>query len=168
MRTTEPGNGEDARPRIGVAALVFDHEQRLLLIRRATLPSQGFWSIPGGKQETGETLVTACMREVFEETGLKIVLGPIVAVVERIDDRFHYVIIDFLAKPKHFDCLGLTPSGDVSDARWVEIQNLAEYELVEGLEAIIQVAIASQEYAGGLKSTRPDATDFVADLVKVL
>ncbi|MGH8557038.1 MAG: NUDIX hydrolase [Methylococcales bacterium] len=153
-------------PRIGVAALVFDPDRKLLLIKRATPPAKGLWSIPGGKQEAGETLVEACLREVFEETGLAITLGPVVAVVERMRNEFHYVIIDFLASTKKSSPFTVRPSGDVSDARWVETNNLSEYELVEGLARIIHISreLRLDKASGGLQRTGQSRSDFVAQL----
>ncbi|MGH8474225.1 MAG: NUDIX hydrolase [Methylococcales bacterium] len=152
-------------PRIGVAALVFDPDRRILLIRRRTPPARGLWSIPGGKQKAGETLVEACCREVLEETGLEITLGPIVAVVERIESEFHYVIIDFLASPKSRGPLTLHAADDVSDVRWVETGDLAQYEIVEGLAAIIHVArelSLGKAPDSGLRHRGNNCSDFVA------
>nr|MCS5566271.1 NUDIX domain-containing protein [Methylococcales bacterium] len=93
-QTTDP---IDILPRVGVGAVVFDQQGRVLLVKRNSPPKLGYWTVPGGKQESKETLVQACTREVLEETGLSITVGPVVAVVERMQGIFHYVIIDFLA-----------------------------------------------------------------------
>jgi len=57
------------RPLILVAgvALVFDEQERLLLIRRADTDE---WAAPGGLMEIGETIEETARREVFEETGV--------------------------------------------------------------------------------------------------
>jgi 8-oxo-dGTP diphosphatase len=152
------------QPRIGVGAIISDPEGRLLLIKRGTPPARGRWSIPGGKQETGETLVQACLREVLEETGLAVTLGPIVAVVERIQESFHYVIIDFLATPKPAGPFTLRPAGDVSDARWVYQSELRKYDLVQGLEEILLIShtLSTNGPRGGLRGTDWSQSDFVA------
>ncbi|MGR9105998.1 MAG: NUDIX hydrolase [Gammaproteobacteria bacterium] len=151
-------------PQIGVGAIVFGPDGRLLLIKRGTAPCRGLWSIPGGKQEAGETLVEACLREVLEETGLAIVLGPIVAVVERIQDGFHYVIVDFLAAVANGSSWIVRPDGDVSEARWVGLDELPDYDLVEGLADIIHRSrpIALGGATGGLRDTSRNHADFVA------
>jgi 8-oxo-dGTP diphosphatase len=127
-------------PAIGVGAVLLDKQNRVLLIKRGTAPAIGLWSIPGGRLEPGESLADACRREVVEETGIGIELGPIIAVAERAIQGFHYVIIDFLASLKapgaHTPCT----ASDVSDARWVPCSRLYQYELVEGLAAIIERA----------------------------
>jgi len=57
--------------RVGVSIAVFCGT-RILLVRRAKAPFAGFWSLPGGAVEDGETPVQAARRELFEETGLRI------------------------------------------------------------------------------------------------
>ena len=42
----------------------------VLLIKRGKPPRMGQWSIPGGRIESGETEVIACIRELNEETGV--------------------------------------------------------------------------------------------------
>ncbi len=85
-------------PTLGVSGIVFNQKNQILLIRRNQPPAMGFWSIPGGKLEAGESLAEACQREIKEETGLITEVKHIVAVVERRVESFHYVIIDYLAQ----------------------------------------------------------------------
>jgi ADP-ribose pyrophosphatase YjhB (NUDIX family) len=61
---------EFAKTKIGVGALVFRGESVLLVERN--IPPHGLWTIPSGYQEMGETLEQAVIREVMEETGLKV------------------------------------------------------------------------------------------------
>ncbi|MGF1606295.1 MAG: NUDIX hydrolase [Rhodothalassiaceae bacterium] len=90
------------RPVIGVGVVVFKHDQ-VLLIRRGTPPKQHQWSLPGGKQEWGETVPAAAHREVFEETGVTIHLGPLIDIVDLIErDETgelvrHYTLLDYAA-----------------------------------------------------------------------
>lgn len=129
------------KPAIGVGAVVFDAEGRVLLVRRGRPPAVGFWSLPGGKQEAGETLRECCQRELLEETGLAVEPGPIVALAERRLEGFHYVIVDFLARPAvPGPAPRLAPASDVADARWVVLAELGAYELVEGMREVIRAA----------------------------
>jgi len=108
-----------SRPIVGVGAVVIN-EGRILLVRRGKPPSEGQWSLPGGKQKTGETVQQAVEREIFEECGIKVAAGPPVAVLDSIytdaDNavKYHYVRSDCWA-----EYLGgeLKPSTDASDAR---------------------------------------------------
>ena len=100
-----------------VGALVYDEEQRLLVVRRANDPGRGLWSIPGGRVEPGEDDSTAVAREVAEETGLTVEVGPMVGEVEREGPKGQlYVIRDYEAT-----AVGgtLRPGDDAADARFV-------------------------------------------------
>ena len=124
-------------PTLGVSGIVFNNQKQILLIQRNQPPAMGFWSIPGGKLEAGESLVEACRREVKEETGLDTEVKNIVAVIERRVEGFHYVIIDYLALLVDGENTQPIPQSDVSEAKWVSLEHLNDYALVEGLAEII-------------------------------
>jgi ADP-ribose pyrophosphatase YjhB (NUDIX family) len=113
---------------VGAVAVL---DGRLLLVQRATEPGAGRWSVPGGRVEAGETLAEAVVRELAEETALEGVCGSLVGWVERVDDEHHYVILDFEVtvlgpdEPRAGD--------DAMDARWVPLEDVAEWLLVDGL-----------------------------------
>src|SRR5579884_3944024 len=71
------------RPFLGVGAVIID-DNKVLLVRRANPPLQGEWSIPGGLVETGESTRDAIIREVLEETALRVEVAALVEVFERI------------------------------------------------------------------------------------
>jgi 8-oxo-dGTP diphosphatase len=71
------------RPIAGVGVVVLRGAQ-VLMIRRGREPRIGQWSIPGGKQELGETWQETAVREVLEETGVEIDVIGIVDVVDAI------------------------------------------------------------------------------------
>lgn len=133
-----------SRPFLGVGALIFD-ESKILLVERGKEPLKGWWSLPGGIVETGETLDAAVRREVLEETGLEIEPLSHFETFERImpDDQgraeYHYVLIDYVCR-----VIGgnLAPASDVSEACWVAEQNLSDYRLTEGTLAVIERAFA--------------------------
>jgi ADP-ribose pyrophosphatase YjhB (NUDIX family) len=115
-----------SQPVVGVAAVVL-HNNQVLLVQRGREPGKGSWGLPGGVLELGETLAEGVRREVHEECGVDIAVGPVVGVFEpMLRDaagrlRFHYVVIDYLAR-----YLGgeLRPADDADDARWVDIAAL--------------------------------------------
>ena len=127
-------------PILGVGAIIRDGA-RILLIRRDREPAKGLWSFPGGGVELGETVRDAVRREALEETGLQIEVGELVAVVDRIlhdDDgriRYHYVILDFLARPTGG---ALCPGDDASDVLWVSLLDLDNLDVTEQAKEIAQ------------------------------
>ena len=64
-----------------VGAVITDATGRLLLIKRGHAPGAGLWSLPGGRIERGETDAEALVREILEETGLRIEPGALIGVV---------------------------------------------------------------------------------------
>ncbi|MGC5329700.1 NUDIX domain-containing protein [Micromonospora sp. DT62] len=66
-----------ATPRVAAGALFFDDEGRVLLVRPTY---KQHWDIPGGYVEPGESPRSACVREIREELGLVIEVGPLLAV----------------------------------------------------------------------------------------
>lgn len=117
-------------PRLAVGAVVVARD-RILLVRRATEPAAGKWSVPGGRVEEGETLEEAVRREVKEETGLDVEVGDLLGFVETASTSYHFVICDFLAvvtggeEPRAGD--------DACEVAWVEREAAGELDLVEGL-----------------------------------
>src|SRR5665213_1646809 len=91
------------RPIVGVGAVIFDGD-RVLLVKRGHEPLMGAWNLPGGAVEVGETLDAALAREVLEETGLSVEVGPVVEVLDSVrfdaDGRveYHFVIVDYLCR----------------------------------------------------------------------
>src|SRR5436309_1780189 len=91
------------RPILGVAAIILDRD-RILMVERGQPPLQGYWSLPGGALETGETLEEGLRREILEETGLEIHSRGVVQIFERImrdaagRPEYHYVIVDYLCR----------------------------------------------------------------------
>jgi 8-oxo-dGTP diphosphatase len=127
-------------PVCAVGAFIFDANDRVLVIRRGRPPGEGLWSLPGGKLEAAETLAQAVAREVREETGLVVEVGPLACVVERMGDDFHFVILDYLARS-----IGgtLAAGSDVTDARWVTDDELAALPHTDGLLAVLARARAT-------------------------
>ncbi|MBC7104774.1 MAG: NUDIX domain-containing protein, partial [Firmicutes bacterium] len=61
---------------VGVGAVVIEGG-RVLLIERGAEPAKGLWSVPGGLVDPGESLKDAVAREVREECGLEVEVGPL-------------------------------------------------------------------------------------------
>ena len=108
-------------PLIGVGAVIVD-EGRVLLVRRGREPLKGHWSLPGGLVEVGESLQTAVIREVEEETGLLVEPVELIELLDRIHRegdriRYHYVIADYLCRVTGG---ALKAASDADAVRWVE------------------------------------------------
>jgi 8-oxo-dGTP diphosphatase len=124
--TTDP----KPSPQLCVGAIVV-LDGRLLLVQRANDPGAGEWSVPGGRVEPGELLAEAVVRELAEETGLEGVCGELVGVVERFGDDHHFVILDFSVTVLSDE--QPVAAADALDARWVPLEEVAEWMLVDGL-----------------------------------
>ncbi len=91
--------------------------------------------------EIGETLETALTREMLEETGLAVDVGPVIEVFDRItrDEerrvRYHFVLIDYLCWPSGGT---LYAGSDVDAAIWADPATLADYALTEKATSVIQ------------------------------
>jgi 8-oxo-dGTP diphosphatase len=129
------------RATVGVGAIIFDATGAVLLIQRGKPPSQGAWSVPGGRLEPGETLAQAVAREVHEETGLIVEVGALACVLERITADDHYVILDYFAR-----AIGgaLAAGSDARAARYVDPDELATLPVTEGLVDVLARARATQ------------------------
>jgi 8-oxo-dGTP diphosphatase len=131
------------RPIVGVGAVIVK-DGRVLLVKRRYEPLAGRWSIPGGTLELGETLETGVAREMREETGLEIEIGPVIEVFDRImfdaDQRvrYHFVLVDYLCWPVAGD---LQAGSDVDEAVFVEPGSLDEYDLTVKARAVIARAL---------------------------
>ena len=129
-------------PVVAVGAIVWKQD-RFLLIRRGTPPRQGGWSIPGGRQEAGETVHEAVHREIREEAGIEIDIAGIVTVVDLIDRdgpeiKHHYTVIDMLADWRSGEARA---GDDATETAWVALEEIADYDLPElQIEVIHQAA----------------------------
>jgi mutator protein MutT len=118
------------RPEVCVGAIVVD-DGRLLLVRRGHGPAAGWWSVPGGRVEPGETLAEAVVRELAEETGLEGVCERLVGWVERIGEDHHFVILDFAVTL--LESRAPVAGHDAAEAAWVPLGEVSEQRLVDGL-----------------------------------
>ncbi len=113
-------------PKIAVNAVVFNDKKQVLLAKRT---DNGLWCLPGGHVDLGETLEKACLRELFEETGLK---GCVIRLIGIYSDpenslhiaqgpEWHTVRVSFLC-----DVIGgtITSSPETSEIRYFDLDQL--------------------------------------------
>jgi 8-oxo-dGTP diphosphatase len=139
------------RPVVGVGGVVID-EGRAVLIRRASEPLRGHWSIPGGTLELGEFLQAGVARELQEETGLQVRVLDQIEVFDRIfpadpspqgdparGPRFHYVIVDYLCERISGEPRA---GGDATDVALAREDELLNFHLSETATRVLRKAFA--------------------------
>ena len=130
------------RPLVGVGAIIF-RRGRILMAQRGKQPLEGWWSLPGGALELGESLEDAVCREVLEETGLVVKPVKLFEVFERIirdtagAPEYHYVLIDYVCRVTGGE---LRAGDDVSHVEWVRRGDLPDLQITEGTLAVIERA----------------------------
>jgi 8-oxo-dGTP diphosphatase len=126
-------------PQLAVSAAIF-RDGKILLVRRAKSPAKGFYSLPGGRVEFGETLHAALHREVDEETGLKIEIAGLAAwreVVPGSGGGGHYLIMSFAARwVAHEPVL----NDEHDDFRWLAPDAIGDLKTTDGLREVIASA----------------------------
>jgi 8-oxo-dGTP diphosphatase len=131
-----------ATPILAASVAIF-REGKVLLAARGREPLKGVFTLPGGAVELGETLSEAALREVREETGLKVRLAGFVTHQEVIhqgaDGRTerHFVICVFAA---HWDGGEPAVTEEASEYRWADPATLDGLRVTEGLPAVVAAA----------------------------
>lgn len=134
-------------PIVGVGAVIVAGG-RALLVRRASEPLLGEWSVPGGMLELGETLRDGVRREVLEETGLVVEPGEVLDIFDSIftdgegRTQYHYVLIDYLCRPVSGEA---TAGTDVSEVRWVVENDLPAMKLRESIEQVARKGLSRED-----------------------
>ncbi|UCE81306.1 MAG: NUDIX hydrolase [Methanobacteriota archaeon] len=120
-------------PRVGVGVVAIK-DNKILLVKRAFEPGANKWSIPGGMVEVGERLSDAGVRETEEETGIRVQMLELISAFDMIDFddegkvKYHYVLVDFLARPTGGD---EKPSEEITDLKWVSYETAKDMDLTE-------------------------------------
>ena len=127
-------------PFVGVGVVVWKKEQ-FLLIKRGKEPMKGAWSIPGGRQNLGETVKEAALREIREETGLDVEIIGLVDVIDSIrkDDNgivaWHATLVDYAARHVSGEALA---GDDALSVGWFTLEDLQDLGLWGETERIIR------------------------------
>ena len=132
------------RPYVGVGVIVF-RDKEVLLVQRNKEPNKGQWSIPGGSQLLGETASEAAQRELLEETGVKVdrlfLVDVVDAIIPGVEEKikYHYTLVDYMGQCQSGES---RPGDDAKEVRWVRLNQLSSYSLLEKTMNIIQKAAA--------------------------
>jgi ADP-ribose pyrophosphatase YjhB (NUDIX family) len=126
-------------PQLAVSAAIF-RDDKILLVRRARFPAKGFYTLPGGRVEFGETLHAALRREVLEETALEIEIAGLAGwreVLPETGGGGHYLIMSFAAR-----WVGGEPAlnEELDDFRWLPPETLGDLRVTDGLAEVIRSA----------------------------
>jgi len=127
-----PGLGKEGKLRLGASAILFNDEGKFLLTRRA---DNGQWCLPGGAVESGETVAEACIREVWEETGLNVRVKRLVGVYSHPDQLIIYkdgnkafiVAIHFEVQVTSGE---LSLSNETTDFGYFTVEEMEELEML--------------------------------------
>jgi 8-oxo-dGTP diphosphatase len=130
------------KPQLAVSASIF-RDGKILLVRRARAPGLGLWSLPGGRVEFGESLEIALRREVMEETGLQIEIGPLAGWREVLPgangSTAHFVIMSFATRWSAGEPM---LNDELDDFAWLPPDAPGDRPLTPGLSEIIAAARA--------------------------
>ena len=130
---------QPSHPQLAVSAAVF-RDGKILLVRRARSPGKGFYSLPGGRVEFGESLHAALHREVDEETALKIAIVGLAGwreVLPETSGSGHYLIMSFAAR---WIAGEAALNDELDDFRWLAPDALGDLTVTGGLLEVIQAA----------------------------
>ena len=129
-------------PQVGVGVVVWRGDE-VLLVKRGTEPRAGQWSLPGGRQQPGETVRKAAIREVIEETTVTVSLTTLIDVVDSItygEDgsmQYHYTLVDFSAEWQAGDaCAG----DDAVDVCWTRMDQLDGLDMWDETRRIVRLS----------------------------
>lgn len=130
---------QPSRPQLAVSGAIF-RDGKILLVRRARSPGNGFYSLPGGRVEFAESLHTALHREVDEETGLRIEILGFAGwreVLPGDGSGGHYVIMSFAAR---WAAREVVLNDEHDDFKWLSPDALGDLKLTGGLHEVIAAA----------------------------
>ena len=116
----------------GVSAVIFDSQSRILIMKRTR---SEYWSLPGGRIDLDESAQNCCIRESFEETGLKTRIIRLISLNTNPSNVIHYpdgnVHRSFVACFEAEVVSGeLKISGESEDFRWMAKEEIESIKLI--------------------------------------
>jgi len=118
---------------LAVRVLLTDQDGKILILKRSTesKTNPGKWELPGGKVDQNESFDHALIREVYEETNLKIALEHVVGASEQnlhIIRAVHIIMSGKIIEGE------LTLSSEHEGYAWVLMETLPDYDLADWLQ----------------------------------
>ncbi len=117
------------RAAVTVDAIVYAKDnsgKKVLLIERGTEPFKNKWALPGGFIDMDETLEEACIRELEEETGLKVGQMEQFRAYDAIDRDPRHRTISVVFATEVESLQPVTGSDDAARAEWFSVNKLPE------------------------------------------
>jgi 8-oxo-dGTP diphosphatase len=125
------------------------HEEKVLIIQRSPQESflPGFYELPGGKVDFGETPQDALKREFLEETHLSIEVGkPFYTFSYLSDDgQRHTVEIVYIVSIRPNPSSEIHLSEDHTDYRWIAPHEVEQYPLSSAMKEVIRVGFSLEK-----------------------
>ncbi|MTH96182.1 NUDIX hydrolase [Roseibium sp. RKSG952] len=141
-----PGTKNYPAAPVASVSVLCHKDGRVLLVKRGKDPFLGFWSLPGGRVELGETLLDAARRELEEETCITADLAGPVETFDSIQRdaegriKSHYILSVFTGP----HVLGtLEARDDAAAAQWVSVSELDSFRTTPGTPARIRKYLGS-------------------------
>ena len=106
-------------------AIVTYTDNKILLIKRNTIPFKGYWALPGGRMDPGERVEQTIVREVKEETGLD------VTIVRKVGEYIETGVKDDVEYEYYPTCFVVKPVGGEVKKQESEIQEIKIFSLNE-------------------------------------
>lgn len=122
---------------VGIGGFIVNDKNELLLLKRKKPPEAGYWNIPGGRVEFGETLEKAVAREVKEETDLDVEVLSVLGFVNHIikEENAHWVAIHFLCRIIDGQ-VKITEPEKHESIEWFSLDSLPEKQTITLKQAI--------------------------------
>ncbi len=135
---------------VGVSGLIRDDAGRILLLRhtyRGKLP----WGLPGGGLKPGESLEECLIREVSEETGMRVEIAHMLSGAAHPDRRLVDMIFSCRLLPGE-SLASFRPNAEIAEARWFHLSELPD-AISKGQRHLLHIALAQAEAKE--RGTRP-------------
>lgn len=121
---------------LAVRILLTDEDGKILILKRSTnsKTNSGKWELPGGKVDQGESFDHALIREVYEETKLKITLDHVVGVCQQnlpFIRAIHIIMSGNVVEGE------LNISHEHEGYAWVFFEDIQQYKLADWLEDFV-------------------------------
>jgi 8-oxo-dGTP diphosphatase len=127
-------NNLEKKPGVGVGIMILKGNKFLLGKRHSDpkkadseLHGEGSWTMPGGKLHFKEELKEAALREVFEETGIKVNKEKleILSVTNDVAEDAHFITIGFFCKDFEGEPQAMEPE-EITEWKWFELDKPPE------------------------------------------